>query len=212
MSADNETELTTEPIIHDDLVDDLWDDDEGEDEDHDWFWNEGDFILTARPRDGHTLVDALVDILRKVVEFGCYCVIVGPREPDDCPIFVQCIATPAGFHIEAVSNVFLWDHPERLDAQQHALLEALGWTEPTVPYDPAERPEDWAITGEYTRNWWAAAGGPDAPERTAALMLHTLVSVYRISGEPELDVRTFEATIQDYFWDDEAGELGWGSW
>jgi hypothetical protein len=188
-----------------------WDDeDEGPDEDNDWYWDEATFPLTPPAGSGRTIVDELVRVLRKVTEFGCYCVIVSPScEDDNDRVFVQCIATPAGFHIEAVSNVFLWDHPEKLDDQQHALLEALGWTEPTVPYDPADRPEDWSTTGDFTRNWWAAAGGDDAAERTAALMLRTLISVFRISGEPELEVRTFEATCQSYFWDDEAGELGW---
>ncbi len=191
--------------------DDWDDDDEGPDEDHEWFWEQATFLLQPPPGSGRTIVDELVSVLRKVTEFGCYCVIVSPAKAEDDRVFVQCIATPAGFHIEAVSNVFLWDHPEKLDDQQHALLEALGWTEPTVPYDPADRPEDWTTTGDFTRNWWAAAGGHDAAERTAALMLHTLISVYRISGEPELEVRTFEATCQRYFWDDEAGELGSGA-
>jgi hypothetical protein len=191
---------------------DDWDDeDEGPDEDHDWYWENATLLLKPPAGSGRTIVDELVGVLRKVTEFGCYCVIVSPaKADDDSRVFVQCIATPAGFHIEAVSNVFLWEKPEKLDDQQHALLEALGWTEPTVPYDPADRPEDWATTGDFTRNWWAAAGGDDAAERTAAFMLHTLISVYRIGGEPELEVRTFEATQQDYFWDEEAGELGWG--
>jgi hypothetical protein len=180
--------------------------DEGPDEDNEWYWDDATMLLTPPPGSGRTIVDELVSVLRKVTEFGCYCVIVSPAKADDDRVFVQCIATPAGFHIEAVSNVFLWDHPEKLDDQQHALLEALGWTEPTVPYDPADRPEDWN-TGDHTRNWWAAAGGDDATERTAALMLHTLISVYRLGGEPVLQVRTFQSSNQDYEWSDELGEL-----
>jgi len=193
-------------------VDDDWDDDdEGPDEDNDWYWDDATMLLKPPAGSGRTIVDELVRVLRKVTEFGCYCVIVSPdvSEVDGSHIYVQCIATPAGFDIEAPSNVFLWDKPEKLDDQQHELLEALGWKPPSVPYDPAERPEDWN-TGDHTRNWWAAAGGDDATERTAALMLHTLISVYRLGGEPVLQVRTFQSSNQDYEWSDELGELVWG--
>jgi hypothetical protein len=99
---------------------DDWDDDEGPDEDNEWYWDEATFLLKQPAGSGRTIVDELVRVLRKVTEFGCYCVIVSPAKADDDRVFVQCIATPAGFHIEAVSNVFLWDKPEKLDDQQHA--------------------------------------------------------------------------------------------
>lgn len=194
-----------------DASDEAFGDEFDADRDEEWFWDDATLSLRPPSGSGRTIVDELVDIFRKVTEFGCYCVIVSAQHSgaQGSPIYVQCIATPSGFDLEAPSNVFLWDTPEQLDDQQHALLEGLGWRAPTIPYDPAERPEDWNSSDE-TRNWWTPVGGEHAPERAATLLLQTLISVYRLPGEPELEARVFPASNQTCRWDPELGELVWG--
>ena len=155
--------------------------------------------------DDRDLVAALSRQLREAIQWGCFCVILHPDGID--PVFVQCIATPVGFHVEAVGNQFLGGTPHELDAARLALLERLGFDEPDLPLDPDDRPSEWATSHDFSCNWSIAVGGDDAPERAAALMLTTLTTVYRLPGEPQFEVTVFPASSQDYEWDPVEGAI-----
>ena len=124
--------------------------------------------------------------------------------PADVPeVFVQCIVTDAGVRLEAVSNVFLGGSDRALDEGQTQLLEHLGWTAPNVPDLSEDRADDWLEEVSGPPNWWREVNGPDDVERSADLLLTTLVAVYRITGEAPLWVKAFPADCQEWEWTNE---------
>lgn len=145
-------------------------------------------------------VAALTELFEVVVDVGAACVIISPADLQG--VFVQTIATPVGYRLESVSNVFLWDTEHRLTEQQHALLRSLGWVEHDVPADPADRPDDWRGNRELAVNWWRDLEGAMAAPEAASLLLRTLVLVYSLESESPFEIEIFPATHQDWVWDD----------
>jgi hypothetical protein len=146
------------------------------------------------------IVDALCELFEALVEFGSACVIIST--PDRPCRFVQCIATPVGFRLEATSNVFLWDTDDKLTDAEESLLVGLGWNAPDVPSDPANRPNDWREDNDGAVNWWREIGGLNSAHATASSLLTTLVLVQAGRAETPLKVEIFPSDRQFWCWND----------
>ena len=144
---------------------------------------------------------ALVEVLDQLRHEQASVLILSPVGVPE--VFVQCIVTDVGLLLEAVSNVFLGGSDQALDQRQTRLLEDLGWNPPHVPNHPDERPDGSLNESPLAVNWWLAVSGPDDLERSADLLLTTLVGVYRHLGEATFEVASFPADCQEWTWADD---------